>query len=168
MIVTAKLRHALDLLTALGHHDPAEPLSLREVAETSVASEKYLEAVAAELRRAGLLVSKKGKSGGYFLGRPAREISLLQIVDACEPELFLGPQGALLEGGGPASGPRAGAPGGTAATAVSATSSAAPLEGQQRLWAEVAGRMRSVLAEYHLSDLVQGRFSQAQVLNYVI
>lgn len=166
MIVTAKLRHALDLLTALGHHDPGEPLSLREVAETSAASEKYLEAVAAELRRAGLVVSKKGKAGGYFLGRPAREISLLQIVDACEPELIGSPHAAAAGTGVPTGGvPGAGLRVGAAAAGATGRPGH---QGHERLWAEVAGRIRSILAEYHLSDLVQGRFSQSQVLNYVI
>ncbi len=89
MLETARLRYALDFLVALAHHDPVEPLSLREVAQTSEASEKYLEAITGDLRRGAIVVSKRGKGGGYFLGRPADAITLLEVVQACEPELVM-------------------------------------------------------------------------------
>ncbi len=141
MIVTTKLRYALDFLVALAHHDPAEPLSLREVAEISPASEKYLESIAGELRRSGIVVSRKGKKGGYFLGRPPGEITILQIVDACDPELLTPDTGGRLPGSG---------------------------DGTRGIWVEVTEGIRRLLDGYRLSDVVDGRFAEGQVLHYVI
>lgn len=41
-----------------------------------------------DLRRAGLIDSRRGKTGGYLLGRPPEEITLRQIVDAVDPALL--------------------------------------------------------------------------------
>lgn len=41
-----------------------------------------------DLRRAGLIDSRRGKAGGYLLARPANEITLRQIVEAVDPALL--------------------------------------------------------------------------------
>ncbi|GAA5115673.1 hypothetical protein GCM10023212_00800 [Luteolibacter yonseiensis] len=41
-----------------------------------------------DLRRAGLVESRRGKAGGYLLGRPANQITLRQVVDAVDPALL--------------------------------------------------------------------------------
>lgn len=41
-----------------------------------------------DLRRAGLVESRRGKSGGYLLGKPADKITLRQVVEAVEPALL--------------------------------------------------------------------------------
>ncbi len=48
---------------------------------------KVLETVAAELRRAGLVVSRRGPDGGYRLSRPATEISVADVIRAVEGPL---------------------------------------------------------------------------------
>ncbi len=41
-----------------------------------------------DLRRAGLIESRRGKAGGYLLARPAEQITLRQIVEAVDPSLL--------------------------------------------------------------------------------
>ena len=58
-----------------------------DIAEQNVISKKFLDAILTDLRRAGLVYSKKGKGGGYTLARPAREISVGTIVRAIDGPL---------------------------------------------------------------------------------
>ena len=41
-----------------------------------------------DLRRAGLIDSRRGKSGGYLLGRAPEAITLRQVVEAVDPSLL--------------------------------------------------------------------------------
>lgn len=64
--------------------DMAVPLSA--IAERQHLSMAYLEQIFVRLRRAGLVESARGRSGGYRLGRPAAEISVAEIMTAVEEE----------------------------------------------------------------------------------
>jgi len=63
----------------------AVPLSA--VAERQHISLAYLEQLFANLRRAGLVESERGRAGGYRLGRPAARISVAEIMRAVEEEI---------------------------------------------------------------------------------
>jgi Rrf2 family protein len=63
-------------------------VSLREVADANDLSFQYLQEVAQELRRAGLLSASRGANGGYRLARPAADVSSLEVVAALEGSLF--------------------------------------------------------------------------------
>jgi Rrf2 family iron-sulfur cluster assembly transcriptional regulator len=62
------------------------PVSVRRIAETMAIPAQILPSVVRELVRAGLLDVVPGRSGGYRLARPAREISLLSVIEAIEGE----------------------------------------------------------------------------------
>ena len=51
-------------------------------------SGNFLVQILNDLRRAGLIESRRGKSGGYLLGRAPESISLRQIVEAVDPSLL--------------------------------------------------------------------------------
>lgn len=55
-------------------------VQIREIAEAENIPIKFLEQILLALKNAGFLQSKKGVSGGYYLARPAAEITLGQIV----------------------------------------------------------------------------------------
>lgn len=63
---------------------PDEPLTAVQIAESRHIPEKYLVHIMLQLKRAGLVRSIRGAQGGYHLGRPAAEISLLDIVEAID------------------------------------------------------------------------------------
>lgn len=65
-----------------GNAEDAVPLSA--IADRQRLSLSYLEQLFAKLRRAGLVESARGRSGGYRLARPARDISIAEIMDAVE------------------------------------------------------------------------------------
>lgn len=57
-----------------------EPLSIHALAENESLPEEYLEKILQSLRRAGIVEAKKGVSGGYVLARPAKCITLWDIL----------------------------------------------------------------------------------------
>jgi Rrf2 family iron-sulfur cluster assembly transcriptional regulator len=48
---------------------------------------KYLEGILTQLKAAGLVLSVRGKNGGYRLARPASKIKMIEIVEALEGEV---------------------------------------------------------------------------------
>jgi Rrf2 family transcriptional regulator, cysteine metabolism repressor len=61
-----------------------EPISLAEIAEHDGLPLAYLEHLVARLRKAELVDSRRGSRGGYLLARPAREITMAEVVEALE------------------------------------------------------------------------------------
>jgi Rrf2 family protein len=94
---------------------------------------KFLEAILADLRRAGLLTSQRGPEGGHRLARPAAEISVADVMRAVEGPLAAvrgqRPEDSVYEG------------------------VAEPL---QTVWVAVRASLRSVLDETSLADIVSG------------
>ncbi|AEJ61140.1 transcriptional regulator, BadM/Rrf2 family [Spirochaeta thermophila DSM 6578] len=85
MKVPAKVRYGLQALVHLALSHGAGPVSVKEIAEQYGISEKFLEGVFSHLRAAGLVLSTKGKGGGYTLRRPPHRITLREVVTAFEP-----------------------------------------------------------------------------------
>ncbi|HEY6276708.1 MAG TPA: Rrf2 family transcriptional regulator, partial [Streptosporangiaceae bacterium] len=76
------LRAAIELAAADGGHVTAEQL-----ARAQRIPGKFLEAILTQLRRAGLVRSQRGPDGGFWLARPAAEISLADIIRAIDGPL---------------------------------------------------------------------------------
>ena len=70
------------------HHDGRTLTRLEDLAQREAVSGNFLVQILNDLRRAGLIDSRRGKSGGYLLGRPPEEITLRQMVDAVDPALL--------------------------------------------------------------------------------
>jgi Rrf2 family protein len=85
--VSMKTRYALRALYALAADEAREPVLIADLATRERIPRKFLEAILLELRNAGLLQSKKGKGGGYALARPAREITMGQVMRAIDGPL---------------------------------------------------------------------------------
>ena len=78
-----KSRYAVRALTELAARESIEPgrsVPLGEIAEARDMPLQFLEQVFAALRRAGIVRSRRGASGGYSLARPAAAISVLEVV----------------------------------------------------------------------------------------
>ena len=67
------------------------PVPMGRIAAEANVPRKFLELILADLRDAGLLASHRGKLGGYLLSRPARMISLGEIIRVIEGPLALVP-----------------------------------------------------------------------------
>lgn len=58
-----------------------------EIAKAQRIPAKYLEGILGQLKNAGLVLSERGKNGGYRLAKPASETTMLDIVKALEGEV---------------------------------------------------------------------------------
>ncbi len=67
------------------------PVLIAEIAKKKKIPLKFLENILLELRKAGILESKKGKGGGYFFKIEPKEISLAQIMRLIEGPIALLP-----------------------------------------------------------------------------
>lgn len=91
-MLTQRSRYALRAMLFLAEAKPGSgPVPMTRIAETANVPRKFLELILAELREAGLLVSHRGKHGGYRLARPVRLISLGDIIRTIEGPLALVP-----------------------------------------------------------------------------
>ncbi len=76
-----KTKYALKALSYIGKNYPSDRRILaKEIAEKQKISVKFLEAILLELRNAGILGSRKGKGGGYYLLRPPQEVPLSKVI----------------------------------------------------------------------------------------
>lgn len=87
MFITTKGRNALKIMIDLALHEGEGYISLSDVADRQKESLKYLEASASQLSAAGLVVSARGKSGGYKLTKSPEEYSVAEILMAGEGSL---------------------------------------------------------------------------------
>lgn len=87
MRISTKGRYALRIMIDLAHQNDGEPVSLRSVAERQNITLKYMEGIMTHLLRAQLVVSIRGKSGGYYLARPAEDYTIYEILKAAEGDL---------------------------------------------------------------------------------
>jgi len=69
-------------------HDGRTLTRLEDLAQREAVSGNFLVQILNDLRRAGLIESRRGKAGGYLLARAAAQITLRQIVDAVDPALL--------------------------------------------------------------------------------
>lgn len=70
-----------------GRSESDGPASLHSIAEAEGLPQAYLEHLAARLRRAGLVQSRRGAHGGYSLARPAESITMAEVVRALEGQI---------------------------------------------------------------------------------
>ncbi|MGD8399336.1 MAG: Rrf2 family transcriptional regulator [Bacillota bacterium] len=84
MNISTRGRYGLRAMTDMAIHNFEGPMVLRVIAERQNISESYLEQVFTILRKAGLVRSIRGAQGGYELSRPARDITVGEILRALE------------------------------------------------------------------------------------
>ena len=133
MRVSARADYALRGLIELAA-DTGRPLTCEEIAVAQDVPARFLKAVIAQLRRADLVRSQRGCEGGYWLARPAGQITVGDVVRAVDgpfPLLhadpgshpaFTGPDLALAD-----------------------------------LWRAAAASLERVVDEVTVADLVEGR-----------
>ncbi|HUY39432.1 MAG TPA: Rrf2 family transcriptional regulator [Candidatus Binataceae bacterium] len=79
-MLSKKSKYALKALTILAKEYGQGPVLISDIAQREEISRKFLEIILLELKNAGILQSRKGKGGGYSLGRPPRQISLGHVI----------------------------------------------------------------------------------------
>lgn len=79
-MLSKKAKYALQACLSLAGEAPGRPILIADLAERDGIPKKFLEIILLDLRNAGLLASRKGKGGGYYLAKPPRQVMVGQIV----------------------------------------------------------------------------------------
>lgn len=136
MYISAKVEYAMRALCGLS--DTKRSMTSADLAAQQKLPEKYLESILNELRRANLVISQRGRDGGYRLSRPASEIRLADVIRPLDGPLAeirgLRPEAATYEGAA---------------------------ENLQAVWVAVRSSLRSVLEKTTIGDVVSGRLPKA-------
>jgi Rrf2 family protein len=82
--LNTKGRYAVTAMADLAKYGAKEAVPLSAIAERQRISLAYLEQLFAKLRRAGLVESERGRTGGYRLARPASSVTVAEIMQAVE------------------------------------------------------------------------------------
>lgn len=90
-MLSQKARYALHALLVLAARKSSEPMMIADIATEANVPRKFLEQILLDLKKRGLLRSKRGKYGGYSLGRPAEEISFADVMRTIDGPLALSP-----------------------------------------------------------------------------
>lgn len=90
-MLAQKTRYALKALTEIASAAPGERVMSRSIATRQRIPHKFLELILRELAQAGLLVSQRGRTGGYRLARSADAISFGEVIRLMEGPLALLP-----------------------------------------------------------------------------
>lgn len=79
-MLSQKAKYALRALLVLAARADDGPVHIADIAASENISRKFLEATLLELRKHGVLASRRGQQGGYRLARPADEISFGEVI----------------------------------------------------------------------------------------
>jgi Rrf2 family protein len=136
--ITAKADYAVRAAAELAAAEGEGPLKGERIATAQDIPLKFLENILLQLKHAGIVHAQRGASGGYWLGRPADEITLADIFRAVEGPLVrvhgLSPEDVAYAG------------------------TAQPL---RDIWIAVRMSLRTVLESVTLADLQSGTLPQA-------
>ncbi len=135
MQVSAKTDYALRAAAELARAaaDETGPVKGDSISESQGIPKKFMENILHDLKRSGIVRTRRGASGGYWLALPPEEISLADIIRAVEGPL------ANVRGEWP--------------EAVEYSGAAEHL---QEVWIAVRANLRAVLESVSLADLVEG------------
>ena len=91
MRITAKVDYAVRAGAELAAHaaasGPRVPMKGEAIATAQAIPVRFLESILAELRRSGIVASQRGSDGGYWLARPAEDVSVADVIRAVEGPL---------------------------------------------------------------------------------
>lgn len=137
MRISAKTDYALRAAMELAATEEKWPVKGERIAVAQGIPLRFLENILTELRHAGLVESRRGAEGGYWLARPAAEIALADVIRAID-------------------GPLAGVSGRRPETLDYDGSS----EALRDVWVAVRASLRDVLERTTIADVVAGRLPE--------
>ncbi len=87
MRLTKRSKYAVRALMELALEGCSSPLGVYEIARRQHIPERFLEQIFGDLRRAGMLESRRGAHGGFCFSIPPEEITVLDIVEVLDGEI---------------------------------------------------------------------------------
>lgn len=83
-MITRRAKYAIQALLCLAERRDSEPVLAGEIAAEANLPGPYLEQILGDLRRKGIVTSRKGRNGGHRLARDPEELSLLEVLRAVD------------------------------------------------------------------------------------
>ncbi len=90
-MLSKKTKYGLKALTFLARCEESNPVQISEISKKENISHKFLESILLTLKKAGLLGSKKGKGGGYYLRKHPTEIKMTEVIRVLEGPIAMVP-----------------------------------------------------------------------------
>ena len=137
MRISSKVDYAVRAALELSRRSPdrgSAPTKGEVLGEAQAIPTKYLESILSELRRAGIVASRRGSEGGYWMARRPEDVSVADIIRAVEGPL------ADVRGEAPES--------------LDYPGPAAPLE---KVWLATRASLRRVLEQASLAEIAADR-----------
>jgi Rrf2 family protein len=79
-LLSKKTKYAIKALLALANRYEQGPMLISELAEQEALPRKFLESILLDMKNQGILGSKKGVGGGYYLIKPPSEVMMSSII----------------------------------------------------------------------------------------
>ncbi len=89
MRLSTKSRYGLRALFDMAYNAVAQPTQIKDISRRQDISPRYLEQIFQSFKKAGILKSKKGPQGGYFLACKPDQVTVQDIVAAAEGDTLL-------------------------------------------------------------------------------
>lgn len=90
-MLSKKTKYGIKALAYLAKQEQGVPVQIATISEIENISLKFLESILLTLRKSGLLGSKKGKGGGYYLLKPPNEIKMTTVMRVLEGPIAMVP-----------------------------------------------------------------------------
>lgn len=90
-MLSKKTKYGLKALTFLAKQESKKPIQIAEISKSENISQKFLESILLSLRKTGMLGSKKGKGGGYYLIKEPSEILMTEVIRVLEGPIAMLP-----------------------------------------------------------------------------
>jgi len=90
-MLSKKTKYGLKALSYLAKQDQHVPVLISDISESENISKKFLESILLTLKKNGILASKKGKGGGYYLLKSPKEIKISTIIRLLEGPIAMLP-----------------------------------------------------------------------------
>lgn len=90
-MLSKKTKYGLKALTYLARQESKTPIQISEISKSENISQKFLESILLTLRKTGILGSKKGKGGGYYLIKEPHEVPMTDVIRVLEGPIAMLP-----------------------------------------------------------------------------
>ncbi len=90
-MLSKKTKYGLKALAYLTAHQENRPVHIKEIAAHENISQKFLESILLSLKKTGILGSKKGKGGGYYLIKDPANILMTDVMRVLEGPIAMVP-----------------------------------------------------------------------------
>src|SRR6478736_3191349 len=90
-MLSKKSQYAFQALMYLSEKEKEGPVLIAEISKKKKIPLKFLENILLELKKAGILESKKGKGGGYFFGKDPGDVTLATVMRLIDGPIALLP-----------------------------------------------------------------------------